>query len=532
MNTQRRAVTYCRVSTKEQVEEGNSLETQKKLCQEYALKNGYEIAEVFVEQGESAKTQNRTELQRLLRYCAEKKNGIKAVIAYKIDRISRNTDDYSQIRILLKRYGVEIKSTSEYFENTPAGRFMENIISNVAQFDNDVRTERCINGMRDAVRAGRYVWTAPIGYSNVKAGGKSTIAPNKMAPLVKKVFEQVATTRLTLEEIRNGIARTGLMKKVGKPISKSYFYDLLRNELYTGTIKKFGEIHQGEFEPIVSKEIFDQVQRRLRGRVQRSYEYNTENADFPLRRFVAHPMGRKLTGCWSKGRRSWYAYYRFMQPEMSIPKDEFELVYCIFMDSWKLAPEYYTALKQRLPSVYGYATTELHTERVNLEKKVTDLKEYRKEITLKNHKGIISDNVLRELLAENEADLEESNRLLLRCPQQKDDLDGLYAFSSAFLKNPSDIWLKVPFAVKLKLQRFEFPCGVVYDGKKFRTGEICSLFKYESVFLHSNSARVGSSKQITNPPTITNEAYWSNVEQEIRELATILKEAGDLYKPE
>src|SRR5436309_3076270 len=106
----KKAVIYCRVSTKEQVDDGNSLATQQRLCTEYALKHGYEIVEKFIEEGESAKTQNRTQLQLLLTYCSNRKNNIEAVIAYKIDRISRNTDDYSQIRIILKRYGVHIRS--------------------------------------------------------------------------------------------------------------------------------------------------------------------------------------------------------------------------------------------------------------------------------------------------------------------------------------------------------------------------------------------------------------------------------------
>jgi site-specific DNA recombinase len=172
MNAQKRAVLYVRVSTKEQVDEGNSLNTQEKHCREYALKNGYEVAEVFVEQGESAKTSMRTELQRMLLYCSDKKNKVNAVISYKIDRLSRNTDDYSQLRILLKRYGVEIKSVTEYFENTPAGRFMENIISNVAQFDNDVRAERCAGGMKDAMREGRYVWMARFNRSYRACGSR------------------------------------------------------------------------------------------------------------------------------------------------------------------------------------------------------------------------------------------------------------------------------------------------------------------------------------------------------------------------
>jgi len=55
MSQNKRAVIYCRVSTKEQVEEGNSLATQEKICKEYALKNGYEVAELFIEQGKVPK---------------------------------------------------------------------------------------------------------------------------------------------------------------------------------------------------------------------------------------------------------------------------------------------------------------------------------------------------------------------------------------------------------------------------------------------------------------------------------------------
>src|SRR5882672_6844745 len=79
-NTIKRAVIYCRVSTKEQVEEGNSLVTQEKNCREFALKENFEVIELFVEQGESAKTQDRTELKRLMTFCTDKNNKVDAVI--------------------------------------------------------------------------------------------------------------------------------------------------------------------------------------------------------------------------------------------------------------------------------------------------------------------------------------------------------------------------------------------------------------------------------------------------------------------
>lgn len=65
MSTQPKAVIYSRVSTKEQVEEGNSLYSQERSCREYALKLGYDVSEVFVESGESAKTRDRKELKNL-----------------------------------------------------------------------------------------------------------------------------------------------------------------------------------------------------------------------------------------------------------------------------------------------------------------------------------------------------------------------------------------------------------------------------------------------------------------------------------
>ena len=61
------AVIYVRVSTKEQTE-NLSLPTQLRACEEYCRREGYEVLERFKEEGESAKTTDRTELQKLLNY--------------------------------------------------------------------------------------------------------------------------------------------------------------------------------------------------------------------------------------------------------------------------------------------------------------------------------------------------------------------------------------------------------------------------------------------------------------------------------
>jgi len=57
-----RAVIYCRVSTKDQVK-NLSLATQQKACEDFCERNAWQVQHVFVEEGESAKTADRTELQ-------------------------------------------------------------------------------------------------------------------------------------------------------------------------------------------------------------------------------------------------------------------------------------------------------------------------------------------------------------------------------------------------------------------------------------------------------------------------------------
>jgi site-specific DNA recombinase len=62
------AVIYVRVSTKEQTE-NLSLPTQLRACEEYCRRQGYEVLERFQEEGESAKSTDRSQLQNLLTFC-------------------------------------------------------------------------------------------------------------------------------------------------------------------------------------------------------------------------------------------------------------------------------------------------------------------------------------------------------------------------------------------------------------------------------------------------------------------------------
>src|SRR5882724_4523144 len=184
------AVIYVRVSTKEQTE-NLSLPTQLRACEEYCRREGYEVVERFREEGESAKTADRTELQKLLNFCRTRKGKVHFVIVYNLTRFAREKYDHFALRALLKSLGISPRSATEPIDDTSTGKLMEGVLAAFAQFDNDVRSERTRAGMRAALELGRWVFLAPLGYMNApRAMGKSLMADPERAPIVRRVFEE------------------------------------------------------------------------------------------------------------------------------------------------------------------------------------------------------------------------------------------------------------------------------------------------------------------------------------------------------
>jgi DNA invertase Pin-like site-specific DNA recombinase len=309
------AVIYTRVSTTEQVD-NLSLVTQERECRAYCDRVGFTVDRVFREEGESAKTANRTELQELLAYCAAegKRRDIGVVVVYRVDRLARAVVDHTVIRTGLLSQGITVRAVAESFDDTPSGKFIENVMAATAQFDNDLRSARTTEGMKEALRRGRWTWQAPLGYLRPARGvSASMILDPDTAPLVKHGFEAIASRRVNKVEALDELTDLGLKTRRGRRLTKQSFGNMLRNPLYMGrVVMPTWDIDvQGDFEPIVDASLFQAVQDVLHGRSPAKSSHVRDHPDFPLRRVVR--CGRcssPLTGSWSTGRSRRYAYYR------------------------------------------------------------------------------------------------------------------------------------------------------------------------------------------------------------------------------
>jgi site-specific DNA recombinase len=162
---------YCRVSTEEQAENGYSLDTQEKLCRNFADHNGYEVAGVFRDEGKSGTNLDRPALQDLLGKCT-KGSTIAAVIVQETDRLARNTQNHLAIRVLLQKAGIRLISVAQpMLDDSPEGKMIDTILASVNQFQSDINSRKTQRAMREKFMQGWWPGWAPLGYINVAEAG-------------------------------------------------------------------------------------------------------------------------------------------------------------------------------------------------------------------------------------------------------------------------------------------------------------------------------------------------------------------------
>ena len=150
-NHTNKGIIYCRVSSHEQVQ-GTSLDNQRRACLQFAESKGIEVVEIYIEKGESATAANRTEFLKALEYCRKYKESVSAFIVWKIDRFARNTTDHFAVRAKLLQYGVTVHSVTEPISQDPQGKLIETLLAGFAEFENEVRKQRCTAGLQSRLR--------------------------------------------------------------------------------------------------------------------------------------------------------------------------------------------------------------------------------------------------------------------------------------------------------------------------------------------------------------------------------------------
>lgn len=288
-----RTAIYCRVSTDQQAREGDSIAAQLDALTKYVNDRAdMMLAGEYIDEGISGRKADRDELQRLLDDVKSKK--VDQIVFTKLDRWFRSVRHYTATQEYLDKYGVTWLAIWEpiYDTTTAAGRLIVNQMMSIAQFEAENTSQRIKAVMAYKVEQGEAVTgKTPIGYSIID----KRLVPNEDADFARAIFDKYVETGSLGEVVRWTAAH-------GRMIQKQNLKYMLKNRKYIGIHRK----NEHYCEPIVSRDVFETVQRQLKMNVSIAAKYTYLFTGLVKCSECGHRMG---TGR-KTGRDHHFAYYR------------------------------------------------------------------------------------------------------------------------------------------------------------------------------------------------------------------------------
>jgi site-specific DNA recombinase len=486
------AIIYTRVSSDRQVD-NMSLGEQERICREFCLRKELKVIRVFVEEGESAKTALRTELQGMLDFCSQHRNEIGHLIVYKIDRFSRKVEDHAMLRAVLKKLGIILWSASEPINASTTGMLLENVLASFAQFDNDVRAERSRGGMVARAMEGAWVSRPPIGYINVKdERRRPTLAyhPETMDN-VRAFFVEFLTGRYTQTEAIQLATDKGVLTEKGTPPTKNGVIRMLRNFVYTGNIKNSltdGKPVEGLHPGIITESEYDRVQAILDGRKHTLAPLTRNKPEWPLRRYLKCKLcSRPLTASASTGRSGKrYAAYHCARcttknkgATVRVPTDDAHDNYETLLAAKQPAPWILSAFKEIVIRRWNQEFREVQNKRRKLDDEIKKTEDLKNELFDRwMVKRITDDQIFAEQnqrLVVKKAELELTRSNLKTAELNKERIvDQAVAFMAAV----PIIWKTASLEDKQRFQSAVYRSGIfVNPDQTFGTTELSPVFQ-------------------------------------------------------
>lgn len=297
------AVAYARYSSSGQRDE--SIEGQCREIEIYAQHNGFKIIKTYIDKALTGRTDRRPGFQQMI--ADSEKHLFQAVICWKTDRFARNRYDAAVYKAKLRKNGVRLVYAREAVPDGPEGIILESVMEGFAEYYSANLGENVKRGNYDSALQHKTLGKRVFGY---RKSADDTFEPDpEKAPIVREIF-QMYKTGSRMKDIVDEMNSRGIKTAIGGPFNESSVSKILRNEKYVGTYI-WGDIRDEDaILPIVDKDTFQAVQRRLAGSKKRRREADLDRPSFLLtgKCFCGH-CGSAMVGDSAKGKTGiqyWY----------------------------------------------------------------------------------------------------------------------------------------------------------------------------------------------------------------------------------
>lgn len=463
----KKAVLYARVSSKEQEKEGFSIPAQQKLLMEYAEKQGLTIVAEFTD-AETAKKSGRTNFKAMAEIIMKDKS-IQTILVEKTDRLTRNFQDYVLIDELIQKRDIEVHMVKEGEILSQRSKSHTKLIHGIkvvlAKNFIDNLSEETSKGMMEKAAQGHWPTTAPYGYRNNKETRLVDLDPEKAA-YVKRAFEQYATGHYSIKRLINKLFEEGhrFRPSTAKP-STSNLHHILTNQFYTGQFVFRGLHRIGHHPPIISLELFNQVQRQFKTANKPDYEKRT--VAFANLITCGHCGCSVVGDIKQKGRYVYYRCTHFKQkcPDRYIREEKLLEQFTEVVRAFTVTNDQYQWMVEGLKSTNAMKDREILDRKTSLNDETQRINNRLSQLYEDKLDGIIDKDFYQKKANEGQArlkDLQEQSNRLDHAGKKQMEL-GLQILE--FAKDAYPLFSQMPAIEQAKMLKIVLSKCELKDGK-------------------------------------------------------------------
>ena len=491
------AALWTRVSTERQEENNCSLETQERICREYAANHGITIKKQYGGTHESAKTEGQLYRKMIAEVAADR--DINIILVYSFDRFSRAGNEAIMTKAYLKTKGVYVISATQQTDpDSAAGTFMEDILFLFNQFENSLRRDKAVTGMTACLQRGEWYGKAPLGYDHKKVGKTHILTVNDDGRILKKAFLWKANEGMGDVEIVERLAAEGLR------VDRKHLNKILHNPFYCGKITHNllgDEVVDGKQEKLIDEATFNKIQ----GITHAGYEHQEETEPFPLKRHIrCSDCGGYLTGYTVKSRGRDYYKCNKKGCKSNHSTERLHQLYCALLNTYSIPKQLVPILTKVLHKVFREYNQERSDTRALLLKNKSETEKKLTALKVRFGMGEIDRDIysatsehLNDQLTKIDKALQEAERDL---SNEKKYIADVIAMSCKL----GTLWQEGNFRTRQKLQNLVYPDGILYDKHlgSYRTeneNEVFRIFRSISTSYKVEKEKAASEKSHLSP---------------------------------
>lgn len=392
-------ILVLRCSTEEQSRKGNSLETQRTVCESHPRTNNLKQVATFEEVVSSFKNARRGIIEKVFYKCKARPGLVDFVLYQKVDRYFRNTETAWRWIKRFKEIGVEINFIEQWIEyNAGGGRLMLNLRLGIAEeesFNTSRRTRQNLNAIKER---GYYIGTRP------PRGFRKEVLPNYRKTLRPDSTDVLQVLQFIFRSYLYGnVTRSHFLdaaKQIG--FTRSRFYETFRNQCYAGlnkiTINGETKLVRAEWyeHRIIEPDEYDMIIEKTASDKSPAGKTVVRNK-FWLKGHIVSQAGEKLTASSPRGRTKRYSYYHNVKKgHRNIPTAKAHGLVYEFFKSIRIKPSVLEYMTAEIERQLTERKTEKHTQTAIIKRDLAQIEERLSEINKQFAIGEITTNEFRE----------------------------------------------------------------------------------------------------------------------------------------